>query len=233
MTDRKEYGQTTDILREARVFAFDWDGTIVDSVPYKLAQNQALAREFGHELTAEEVRRHWIESAGFNDLMQRLCRTDDTAAIMEVVGRDYNKPEFAKRPFEFAPRLLGTVREMGKQAALVTNVTRQLLRTDAESVGLTPLDDYFDYIQTADESAYKKPDPRVFDPLLQAFDAEPGQVVYIGDEINDLRAARDAGINFIGVESGMTSRDEFMAEKIRSIRTLGELSFRAVHRTDR
>ena len=49
----------TDTIRMSRVVAFDWDGTIADSVPYKLAHNQAIASEFGKKLSIEEVRQIW------------------------------------------------------------------------------------------------------------------------------------------------------------------------------
>lgn len=39
-----------------KVAALDWDGTVVDSVPPKLAQNRAIAKEFGKTLRADEVR---------------------------------------------------------------------------------------------------------------------------------------------------------------------------------
>ena len=31
-------------LENIKVIALDWDGTVVDSVPYKLAQNRAIAK---------------------------------------------------------------------------------------------------------------------------------------------------------------------------------------------
>lgn len=211
-------------LSDVDVAIFDWDGTIIDSVQPKVLQNQALAAEFGHDLTLDEVRVIWNSAIGFPDLMQKLCLTDDMDAIMDVVKRDYDKPEFAKRSFEFGDRTIRLIREMGKRTALITNVTREILNLDTSSLGFTPIDTYFDFTQTADESEHKKPDPRVFTNLLTELSVEPSRVIYVGDELKDFYAARDAGIRFIGVETGMATREEFQKQGaetiIQSIETL-------------
>lgn len=200
-------------LDKIRVVAFDWDGTVVDSVPYKLAQNQALAREFGNDLSIDEVRRHWNESAGFADLMHRLTGSSDMASIMEIVRRDYDNPAYAKREFAFAKAALFTLGVEGYDLALITNATREIFTLDNQTLG-PRLDKYFSYTQTADECEYKKPDPRVFSDVLAHFDAQPDEALYIGDEIKDYLATRDAGMQFEGVTTGMTTDKEFLERGI-------------------
>jgi phosphoglycolate phosphatase-like HAD superfamily hydrolase len=39
---------------------------------------------------------------------------------------------------------------------------------------------------------YKKPDGRVFEPLMNKFQIAPKELLYIGDENKDFRAALDA-----------------------------------------
>lgn len=215
------------VIQRSDVVAFDWDGTLIDSVPYKLAQNQAIAQEFGQELSLDEVRKIWSESSGFNDLMQNLCNTDDMDAIMKVVHRDYNNPAFAKRPFEFTPSVLRKVRALGKQTALITNVTRELLEVDARTANIPDLNKHFDFVQTPDDSPYKKPDPRAFDAMLKRLDVQSNQVVYIGDEEKDAISAKEAKIRFIGVETGMATAAEFADVGAFSVRSLGELALKS------
>lgn len=224
MSTETSHQKAIDIISNADIVSLDWDGTLVNSVSFKIAQNQAIAREFGNELTIDEVRQIWNDSRGFPELMQRLCKTDDMDAIMRVVMRDYDNPEYAKRPFVFASDFLNTVRSLGKRTVLITNATREILNADADMVGLAPLSQYFDHIQTAEESTHKKPDPRVFDPSLVALGAEAHQAVYIGDELKDYYAARDGNIAFIGVETGMSTAAEFSRAGAFSISSLGDLS---------
>ena len=204
------------------VVAFDWDGTVVDSVEPKLKQNQALAAEFGNDLSLEQVRTIWNASSGFPDLMQQLCRTDDLDAIMRVVKRDYTNPEFAKRRFEFAEPTLHRLGECGYRLALVTNLTGDMLTTDSTDLELDP-SAFFDYIQTVDMCEHKKPDGRVFAPLLDKFHIAPQELLYVGDENKDFCAAIDAGAHFIGVTTGMSSAKEFSAAGARFVKNIGEL----------
>ena len=194
--------------KDVRAVILDWDGTVVDSVPYKLAQNEALAHEFGNNLSSDDVRREWNESQGFPDLLERLTGSTDMAAIMEVVKRDYDNPAYAKRGFAFAKTALQSISRSGIKLGVITNATREILTLDADSLGLT-LPYYFDYTQTVDECAFKKPDARVFDPALKQLGVKAAKLLYVGDEMKDYEAARNAGAQFIGVTTGMTTAEEF------------------------
>jgi phosphoglycolate phosphatase-like HAD superfamily hydrolase len=209
MTERGFQDRVKDTLRNVDVIAFDWDMTIIDSHG-KILQNQAIAEEFGNPLTVDEVRRHWNESTSFPDLMARLTNGADMDAIMKVVKRDYNDPEFAKRPFWFAQAALRSLRSSHRNLALVSSVQRELLETDAASVGID-LDHMFGFVQAQDDWEFKKPDARVFDPTLRHFGIDAQKLVYIGDEMKDMRAIQAAGGHFIGVETGMVTGDEFDA----------------------
>lgn len=188
---------------------FDLDGTILDTVPYKLAQNQHLARQFGRNISLEESRRIWNESSGFADLMKNICGTSDMSVVMPIVKRDYNLPEFQKRLFPFTRIFLEGLARQSFRSALITNATQEVLDLDAETFEIASFENYFHLVQAGDHSEYKKPDPRVFDQVLGHFGVAATQTVYIGDEIKDAHAALDAGIYFIGVETGLATSDEF------------------------
>jgi phosphoglycolate phosphatase-like HAD superfamily hydrolase len=206
-----------------KVVALDWDGTLVDSVPGKLAQNLAIAHEFGNtECTEEDVRREWNAAPGFSDLMHRLTGSHDMDAIMEVIGRDYDNPAYAKRPFDFALSALQTMRQSGKKLAVVTSVNREILDKDVP-LGLN-VSEEFDFLQTTDDCPYKKPDPRVFGNLLAHFGITPEELIYTGDELKDHEATSKAGAHFVGVLTGMTSAKEFDRLHVPHVADLGALA---------
>lgn len=224
------------IVRDAEVVAFDWDGTLIGTVGPKLLQNQTIAREFGRDLTIDQVRDIWNRSTGFHDLMEQLTGSDDMDAIMAVVNRDYDNPAYAKQPFDFTPRVLRTARELGKRVALITNVSRELLEKDALKAGVSPLTSWFDFVQTTDAVMYddvvenygkdelpKKPDPAVFDRMLKYMSARSKQVAYFGDEQKDINAAQACDMAFIGVETGMLGNDDFEKSAVLSVASLNDL----------
>lgn len=207
------------------VVAFDWDGTVVDSVPYKLRHNQAIAAEFGNELSADQVRAIWNSADGFPNLMKQLAGSNDVATIMQVVERDYDNPDYAKREFNYTRATLRTVRALGFYTALLTSASKKVLELDQSLVGLK-LADHFDYVQALDDSKFKKPDGRFFAAMLKQRKTNPGRAVYVGDELKDGQAARSAGVNFIGVESGMANNLEFADNGFSSVRNIASIIFK-------
>ena len=82
------------------------------------------------------------------------------------------------------------------------------------------------YIQTEDDTIYHKPDPRVFGPTLNRLsenEIKREEVVYVGDGLNDMKAAQGAGLEFIGVGTGLTSLEEFAKHQVRAIPKLSDI----------
>ncbi|NCU37554.1 HAD family hydrolase [Candidatus Saccharibacteria bacterium] len=195
------------IPHNTKVIAFDWDMTLVDSHG-KILQNQAIAHEFGNQLSIDEVRQLWNDSTGFVDLMARLTNGAAFDEVMAVVKRDYNKPDYAKRSFDFVQPTVKQVRAMGYKTAIISGVQRELLDQDAQNLSI-PIHTLFDFVQAQDDCEFKKPDPRVFDPILEHFGIAANNLLYIGDEEKDYHVAASAGAHFIGVETGMSTAQEF------------------------
>ncbi len=70
---------------------------------------------------------------------------------------------------------------------------------------------------TPENSKFHKPDPRVFDPLLEKLKQQKGilptEVVYVGDTVRyDMKAAKNHNppLHFIGITSGATAKKEFL-----------------------
>lgn len=71
----------------------------------------------------------------------------------------------------------------------------------------------FDHIEAHTKEKFSKPDPRVFNHLLQKLSKSKllkSEIVYVGDAIYDYLAANGAGLNFIAFINGAYSKEEFM-----------------------
>jgi beta-phosphoglucomutase-like phosphatase (HAD superfamily) len=82
-------------------------------------------------------------------------------------------------------------------------------------------------LQTASDTPHHKPDPRVFAPALARLSAcgvEPEATVYIGDSLNDYRAAHGAGLGFVGVHGRTTELAEFERHGVNSVASLREIA---------
>jgi phosphoglycolate phosphatase len=61
-----------------------------------------------------------------------------------------------------------------------------------------------------DITGHLKPDPRVFDKLLQTHDLLPSECIYVGDSPSDAQASNKAGLHFIAsLESGLRAEQDF------------------------
>jgi phosphoglycolate phosphatase-like HAD superfamily hydrolase len=90
---------------------------------------------------------------------------------------------------------------------------------------LFPVENFF-YIQTAADTLVHKPDPRVFEPTLKKLQTENvdrSEVLYVGDGLRDFLAARDAGLRFVGITHGTTSKAAFTEAGADAVDTLTEV----------
>ena len=106
------------------------------------------------------------------------------------------------RPYPGVPEALERLRSAGVRMAICTNEperpTRELLRD-------LRLAHYFQTVFGGDTmEGVKKPDPRLIHAVLDALGARPAEAVMVGDNANDVAAARAAGIPVILRAGGYT-----------------------------
>ena len=204
-----------------KVVLFDHDDTLVGTIKAKWAQHKFIAHTFyGKELTEDELRQHWGKPLTI--LMKLLYGTDhiDMAMSYNIATRQ----QFPKSLFKNTIKTLNALRKSGKKLGLVTATTRASLKYDFDTLGIP--EQMFDLIQTEDDTIFHKPDPRVFEPILKWIsdrDIQPHEVLYIGDDLNDMIPAKKVGFGFIGVGTGLTTVQKFESHQIKAIRQLSDL----------
>jgi phosphoglycolate phosphatase len=77
-----------------------------------------------------------------------------------------------------------------------------------------------------DNTDYIKPDPKIFDKVLNKFGVKPYEAVYVGDSPGDAKCAKEAGLYFIAsLESGIRSLTDFNGLGVdRYIKIFSELN---------
>ena len=204
-----------------KVILFDHDDTLVGTIKAKWAQHKFIARTFyGKELTDDELRLHWGKPLTI--LMKLLYGTDhiDMAMSYNIATR----PQFPKLLFKNTIMTLNALRKAGKILGLVTATTRASLKYDFQTLGIP--EQMFELVQTEDDTIFHKPDPRVFEPVLKWISThgiQPHEVLYIGDDLNDMIPAKKAGLGFIGVGTGLTSVEKFESNQVKAIHRLPDL----------
>ncbi len=200
---------------------FDWDDTLVATIEAKWAEHKHVARTwYNKELLDEELREHWGKP-----LLTMICllyETEDVNTALERIHQVHR--DFPKRLFEETLGVVERLREDNKLVGILTAHTTVGFEYDLETLGVAPA--LFDYIQTSDNTLSHKPDPRVFDPAKQWLSRRginPKETVYVGDGLYDMHAATRAGLQFIGIETGLVSKRRFRELGATAVSNLTDL----------
>jgi phosphoglycolate phosphatase len=95
-----------------------------------------------------------------------------------------------------------------KRKVIITNKRRYFTVEMTDALGIS---EYFDEIIGADSADYKKPDPRLLLPLIEEYGAGFDNTVVIGDGINDIMLAKNAGVLSCALMNGLTQRGILLA----------------------
>ena len=187
---------------------FDWDGTLVDSLPAIFDANTQVLAEYGLPFDNDRYRAAYVPD--WRLMYQRLGVPDDSldaagARWLELY-RTTETAALLPRVTESLDRLAGAGFVMG----LVTAGHRDVVEAQLERFGIGR--HLSVRIFGTDEIA-AKPHP---DPLLRVI-RELGRIDrvatarYVGDVPDDMRMARAAGSLGIGIESTMGTRGDLIA----------------------
>jgi phosphoglycolate phosphatase len=95
-----------------------------------------------------------------------------------------------------------------KKKIIITNKRRYFTLKMTDALGISR---YFEEIIVADSTAYKKPDRRLFIPLLERVHAVYNDTVVIGDGLNDIMLAKNTGVLSCALLNGLTHRNILLA----------------------
>lgn len=209
------------IASHIKVVLFDHDDTLVGTISTKWAEHKFIAKTYYQkDLTDDEIKLHWGKP--LEELICLLYGTDDAQQALAYNIKHHT--EFEKELFAATIPTLKHLKEIGKKVGIVTATSRISFEHDLDHHNVPR--ELLDYTQTAEDTDFHKPDPRVFKPALgwlKGTRLSPEEVLYIGDGLHDMKAALGAGFNFLGVQTGLIGAEEFQKAKARSISSIEEL----------
>jgi HAD superfamily hydrolase (TIGR01509 family) len=202
-----ERGSSERLIRPA--FLFDLDGTLVDSVyQHVLAWREALEQS-GTELSVWRIHRRIGMSGGL--LVNALLRetghrltAEELARLQHLHAEAYARQISQVRPLPGARELLAYLSREGVPWAIATSGRIEGARPALATLGIGP--DVT--VITRDQVEHAKPDPDLFLAAAQQLGVEISASVVVGDSVWDLLAARRARALGVGLLSGGYGQDE-------------------------
>jgi phosphoglycolate phosphatase len=187
-------------------FAFDLDGTLVDTAPDLLAALNVVLREAGLAPLADEHVRSLVGGGARVMIERGLAHHGMRVAESEIDRMQARFLEHyqdhiadSSQPFPGAAEMLDEVAAQNARLIVVTNkyerYSVQLLKT----LGLAPR---FAVVAGPDTYGVRKPDPAHLLRAVEQAGGDPTATIMVGDSITDVSTARAAKVPVIAVSFG-------------------------------
>lgn len=194
---------------------FDLDGTLLDTAGDIALALQRAFGEQGLALPSEaEVRR--MIGRGAPMLVERASAAQGLdleaaakAALVErffhFYGRLQDDDECAAQPYAGAREALHALHAVGMPLAIVTNKQQRFAQGLMRRLDLLP---YVRLVVGGDSCERRKPDPQPLQWACAQLGAEPTRALMVGDSVNDVLAARGAGMPVVCVPYGYNEGED-------------------------
>jgi HAD superfamily hydrolase (TIGR01549 family) len=190
-------------------FLFDLDGTLVDSVYQHVLAWQEALETAGIELAVWRIHRRVGMSGGL--LVNALLRetghevtAEEITNIQRLHAEAYDRMAKEVRALPGARELLAYLTDAGVRWAIATSGRLRSARPALEILGIGPAVT----VVTRDEVTYAKPDPDLFMAAADRLGVPLDSASVVGDSVWDMLAARRARALSIGLLSGGYGQDE-------------------------
>jgi HAD superfamily hydrolase (TIGR01509 family) len=172
---------------------FDWDGTLVDTLPLIYRANVVVLRHYGIELSRTWFRERYTPDwrASYRELGIPEDAWDEVAARWSL-EMQAGRP----RALPWARGALRRLRRRGVRIGLVTASTRGVVEPNIRRLNLEGV---FETALYADDVNHGKPHPEALLRALDELGVAAVDTVYVGDTLVDLEMASAAGAPFVAV----------------------------------
>jgi len=188
-----------------RTILFDWDGTIVDSMPAILQTEAAICRQLGLPFDVSIFRRTF--SPNWRRMNRALGISEDRdGEANQIWTATFSSDQML--PFPGIEDALARLAATGYTLGLVTGGDRADIEPQLRRLGIDELMRVRVY---SDDTAAGKPDPRPLQLALElAGCAHADDALYVGDALDDMRMAAAAGVRGIGIISMVATADDLL-----------------------
>ncbi|MBU6451524.1 MAG: HAD family hydrolase [Cyanobacteria bacterium REEB67] len=196
---------------------FDFDGTLVDSTPGIVDVMKVVIDEYKFEAPMLDVWRNLV-GVPLPRQMEIILPGRGPEFHLEVADRyraiyDGMAIEICP-PFPHLMAMLNELQEKGVHVTIASSKRSHLVQVVLDHHGIAH---HFKLVVGAQDVTNHKPHPESVHHILKHLTIDPADAVVIGDASYDLDMARNAGVDAIGVTSGIHSREVLLLSEPRHI----------------
>lgn len=198
---------------------FDLDGTLIDSIPAYFDLLQSIFDTLGLPQPEIPLKKAFIGRGPvvFEQMIPEQNDLDRETVIQQCfeVGRRLSRDMFRNkvRLFPGVKELFEMLKQQGISIGIVSTTERQFIERKMQPLTNEGIRKAVEVIIAIEDAPQRKPAP---DPLLECarrLSVAPQKCVYVGDSDVDILAGKAAGMQTIGVLSGLADRQTFHKEQ--------------------
>jgi len=191
--------------------AFDFDGTIVDSMRMVFdVLNESLRKRSLPSIEVELLGR--MAGLPLIDIISTKAQISESAAkeVEKDVCEAYTS--FCRSSCQLLPHVESTLKILKSKSiklGLLTTTPKKPLNAVAEKFSLN---DYFD-IMLAKEDVKNKPNPEGLERIIKKFKIRKDECIFVGDSPIDILTGKAAGVKTIAVSTGIANIEQLKEVK--------------------
>lgn len=207
-----------------RVYLFDFDGTLVDSMPTFISVMLRILDEFGIKYGDDIVK--IITPLGYHgtaEYYRGLGISATTAELVELMNK-YAQEEYAYKILakETVVETLAGLKERGDSLNVLTASPHIMLDPCLKRLGIW---DLFDNVWSCDDFCTTKSNPEIYREAARRMGCLPQDVIFVDDNVNAVKTARTAGMTAYGIfdKSSAEYEDEMRDASHKYLKSFSEL----------
>jgi HAD superfamily hydrolase (TIGR01509 family) len=186
---------------------FDFDGTIADTLPiHERAYQEALKKyklsfrytDYLGLSTFDAIRKFFIS----NNVNVPEEEIKELVKLKRKLANELYRNEIIFMPG--AENFIHTLVKKNYQLFIASSGSKMNVTTGIQTLGI---EKYFRAVITADDVTRAKPDPEIFEMVLNNYSIQPGSAIIIEDSVAGLQAANAAGIESVCVDATIQAGD--------------------------
>ena len=202
-------------MKNIKVVAFDCDGVMFDTVKANTAYYNSILNHFGKpHMTHEQFVYTHMHTA--DKAIAKLFEDEKSIEAAQAFRKHMSYIPFLKY-MEIEPYLKPLLKKLRPRykTAVATNRTDTMQRVLIDH----DLEKYFDLVVSALDVENPKPSPDQLIKIVEHFNIELSQLIYIGDSRLDEIAAKAAGVPLIAYKNSSLSA-EFYIDSLKDLENI-------------
>ncbi len=188
---------------KVEVVVFDWSGVVSDDTEPVYYVNMKICEKYGIPSIPFEK---WKEQATLSprEFFKNFGVNDDPEKIFTLYTELFSEAPMRPRMILGVKEVFSFLKSKNKTIVILSSHPEKILKTEIEEYGLG------NFISIVLGSVKNKADS--IKSLLEDLSMQPDSMLYVGDTVWDIKAAKEAGINSAAVLTGYHSENKLKKE---------------------